>query len=298
MALGAFWFSIMSLLVKLAGQRLPSIEIVLVRAMITLALSIAMLQRARIPVWGKRRRLLAVRGLFGFVALTAFYFSVIHLPLAEATVIQYVNPVFAAVLATWLLGERLGIRELVCIAVGLIGVVLVARPAVIFGHSAALDPRYLAVALMGALFSAAAYVSVRQLGRTEHPLVVVFYFPLVTVPLALPFALVGWIWPTPMEWLILLGIGVSTQAGQLSITRGLQMEPAGRATAVGYLQIVFAAVWGALFFREFPGVFGIVGAVLIAGSTLWLLSGRQAGRQGAPPASRGSPMADREEERS
>jgi drug/metabolite transporter (DMT)-like permease len=298
MALGAFWFSVMSLLVKLAGQRLPSIEVVLVRALITLALSIAMLHRARIPVWGQRKGLLAVRGLLGFVALTAFYFSVIHLPLAEATVIQYVNPVFAAVLATWLLGERLGIREIVCIAVGLLGVVLVARPAVIFGHAAALDPRYLAVALLGALFSAAAYVSVRQLGRTEHPLVVVFYFPLVTVPLALPFALAGWIWPTPMEWLILLGIGVSTQAGQLSITRGLQLEPAGRATAVGYLQIVFAAVWGALFFREFPGIFGLLGALLIAGSTLWLLSGRAIGRPVATSTSSDPRAADSKEKRS
>ncbi len=271
MALGAFWFSVMSLLVKLAGQRLPSIEIVLVRAALTLVLSIAMLRRARIPVWGTQKRLLALRGLLGFVALTAFYFSVIHLPLAEATVIQYTNPVFAAILAAWLLRERFGALEASCIGLGLLGVVLVAQPATLFGGSASLEPRYVAIALLGAIFSAAAYVSVRRLGRTEHPLVVVFYFPLVTVPLALPFAVAGWIWPTGVEWLLLLGIGVSTQMGQVWITRGLQLEAAGRATAVGYLQIVFAVVFGAVVFREIPGPGAVMGTVLVVGSTLALV---------------------------
>lgn len=280
MALGAFWFSVMSLLVKVAGQRLPSIEIVLVRAVLTLALSLAMLRRARVPVWGTQRTLLALRGLLGFVALTAFYFSVIHLPLAEATVIQYTNPVFAAILAAWLLRERFGAREAICIGLGLLGVVLVAQPATLFGATAALEMRYVAIALLGALFSAAAYVSVRRLGTTEHPLVVVFYFPLVTVPLALPFALAGWIWPTRIEWLLLLGIGVSTQMGQVWITRGLQLEAAGRATAVGYLQIVFAALFGAVVFRELPGAGAVLGTVLIVGSTLALVwQGRSFRRQ-------------------
>lgn len=273
MAYGAFWFSVMSLLVKLAGQRLPSIEIVLVRAALTLGLSVAMLRRAHVPVWGNRPLLLVLRGLLGFVALTAFYFSVVHLPLAEATVIQYTNPVFAAIFAAWLLRERIGAREIACIAFGLVGVALVAQPGLLFG-AASLDVRYVLVALLGAIFSAAAYVLVRQLGTTEHPLVVVFYFPLVTVPLAIPFASVTWVWPTPLEWLLLLGIGVSTQLGQIGITRGLQLAPAGRATAVGYLQIVFAALWGVLFFRELPGPLAIAGTAMIVGSTLVLLLGR------------------------
>jgi drug/metabolite transporter (DMT)-like permease len=69
---------------------------------------------------------------------------------------------------------------------------------------------------------------------------------------------------------VLVGVGVTTQIAQVYMTRGLQMERAGRATAVGYLQVVFAAAWGALFFAEFPDRWSLLGGSLILGSTLLL----------------------------
>jgi len=274
MAVGAFWFSVMSLLVKVAGERLPSQQIVLARAVVTLALSWAMVRRAGVSPWGKARGRLALRGLAGAVGLTCFYFSLVHLPLAEATVIQYMNPVFTAVLAGALLGERMGRREVACVFLSLAGVVLVTHPAVLFGGEARLSPLYVGIALTGALGSAIAYTTIRTL-RDEHPLVVVFYLPLLTVPITIPPLLFGSgaRWPTPVEWLVLAGIGVATQVAQVYMTRGLQMERAGRATAVGYLQIVFAALWGILFFGEAPDAWSFAGAALIVGSTLTLVRG-------------------------
>ena len=270
MAYSAFWFSIMSLLVKLAGQRLPSMQIVFVRAVVTLVLSWAMLRRAQLSPWGGRHGLLAVRGIIGFLSLTCFYFGIVHLPLAEATLIQYTNPVFAALLAAVLLHERIGARHAIGVAASLVGVVLVTRPAVLFGAQAsALDPRYAGIAFFGAVFSALVYVIVRMLRDTDHPLVVVFWFPLLTVPLALPFALRAWLWPTPGEWLTLLGVGASTQVAQVYMTRGLQLEPAGRATAVGYLQVAFAALWGIVFFGDRPNGWTAAGAAVIVASTIW-----------------------------
>src|SRR5688572_20362062 len=99
MIVSAFAFSVMTLLVKLAGQRIPSQEIVTVRAALTLLLSYAALRRAGLPVLGTRRPLLIVRGLFGFAALSCIYYAVTHMPLAEATVIQYLHPPFTALLA-------------------------------------------------------------------------------------------------------------------------------------------------------------------------------------------------------
>lgn len=277
MALGAFWFSVMSLIVKVAGQRLGAMQLVLVRGVLTLLLSVALLRRARLRVWGTGHslRLLLLRGVLGSVALSCFYWSLVHLPLAEATVIQYTNPVFAALLAAWLLGERLGWREAACIAGGLVGVVLIARPAFLFGGASAISPGAAALALFGAVCSASAYVTVRRLGAREHPLVVVFYLPLLTIPIAAPLALMEWRWPTAWEWLLLLAIGVTTQIAQVYFTRGLQLERAARATAVGYLQIVFAALWGAVVFGELPRTWTVAGAALIVGSTLWLGKGRR-----------------------
>ncbi len=272
MIAGAFFFSLMSLAVKLVGQRIPSQQIVLVRGLLNVGFTYAMLRGAGVYLWGSRPRVLALRGLLGFAALSCFYYGIIHLPLADATVLQYTNPVWTGLLAAWLLGERMKPVEGAMVVASLVGVVMIARPAFLFGAEAqSLDLTAVAVALTGAMFSAAAYVTVRQLGRTEHPLVIVFYFTLVTVPAALPGVwLAGPVLPTGGEWIALLAVAITAQAGQVYLTRGLQLEPAGRATAVGYLQIVFAAMWGAAFFAEIPDAWAIAGALLILVSTLVL----------------------------
>jgi drug/metabolite transporter (DMT)-like permease len=269
MALGAFWFSLMSLAVKLVGRRLPSSEVVLVRGIFTLILSIAMLRHARVGLWGTQKFLLTLRGVFGWAALSCYYFSLVHLPLGEATLIQYSNPVFVAVLAALVLGEAIGLAEVLCLLASLGGVLLITRPAVLFGgDAAAIPPSQVAIALGGALFSAAGYTVVRRIGTTEHRGVLVFYLPLVTIPLTLPFISSAWSWPNAREWLLLVAIGLTTQLGQSYMTRGLQLERASRATAVSYLQIVFAAAWGAVVLGELPDEWTVAGAVVITGSTL------------------------------
>ena len=220
---------------------------------------------------GNDRKRLLLRSAFGFIALICFYYAVIHLPLADVTVIQYTNPVFTALLAAWLLSEGVGSKEVTVTVVSLAGVVLVARPTFLFGTSAAaLDPVAVGIALLGAVMSAAAYVTVRRLGRTEDPMVIVFWFAAFSVVASLPALALNPVMPTGWQWLVLAGVGVFTHMGQISITYGLKLERAGRATSVGYLQIVFAALWGLLFFAEVPGPLSVLGALLIVGSTLRL----------------------------
>ena len=137
MAVGAFWFSVMSVLVKLAGQRLPSMEIVFFRGILTLAMSYVIVKRAGIvPVLGNNSRLLLQRGVLGAAALACFLFSLTHLPLAEATLIQYMNPVFAILVAHWWFGEKMARKEWIALAASLTGVLLITRPAFLFGGAA------------------------------------------------------------------------------------------------------------------------------------------------------------------
>jgi drug/metabolite transporter (DMT)-like permease len=270
-AAGAFFFSVMSLLVKVAGTRLPNSEIVLVRAVVMLVLSYGMLRAAGPWPRIQNHRLLIARGAIGFVGLYAFYYTLVHLPLAEATVIQYTNPVFSALIAVWLLQERLVARELLGIMASLLGVVLIARPSFLFGQGAAMDPWVVAIGLAGAVFSATAYVLVRKLRTTERPAVIVFYFAWVSALLAIPLAWRDLIWPTPVEWAVLLGVGVATHAGQVCLTKGLHLERAGRATTVSYLQIVFAIAWGVLVFHALPAPLTWLGAVMVVASALAVL---------------------------
>jgi drug/metabolite transporter (DMT)-like permease len=289
MAVSAFWFSLMALGVKAAGRRLPSQEVVLVRGLVTLALSWAALRRGglavRVPGAG-RQALLVLRGLFGTAGLTCFYASLVRLPLAEATLLQYTNPLWAAALAAAVLGERVRRRDALALGAGLAGVAMVVGPGLAAARGAGgVDPGAAAVGLAGAACSAAAYVVIRRMGAAEDPRRVTLYLPLVTVPAALPAALAGWVWPTGREWLVLAGVGASTQLAQTYMTRGLQRERAARATAVGYLQLVFAAAWGWLAFGDRPGAWTAAGAATIVAGTLALAWRR---RGAAAPASAAS----------
>lgn len=267
MAYAAFGFSVMSLLVKVAGRTLPSQEIVFGRSVVTLVLSGAMLRREGRSVWGTHRTLLTLRGAAGFAALLCFFYALTHLPLGDATVIQYLNPVFTAVLAAVLLGESLRSSVLVGTVGSLAGVALIAQPAFLFGRAARLDPYAVSVGVLGALLSAVAYVLVRRLRGREHYLVIVYYFSLAGTVGALPLSLPSWVWPSWTGWIVLIAIGCVTQVAQIYMTRGLHLEEAGRATAVGYLQPLFAFAWGATFFGEHPGWLGAAGALLILGGT-------------------------------
>ena len=189
----------------------------------------------------------------------------IHLPLAEATLLQFMHPVFTVALAAGLLGERIGRGIWFGIPLAVAGVLLVVRPAFLFGGAAApLDPFAVAVALSGAFFAADAYVTVRHLARTgENPLAIVFSFPAVTVALALPLMLRDFVWPEGIEWLWLALTGATAQAGQMALTRGIQLLPASRATAYSYTQIVFASLLGAWLFGESPDAWTAGGAALV-----------------------------------
>jgi len=268
---GAFAFSIMTSFVKIAGQRLPSQEVVAARAVVSLVLSWLLVRRQGISPWGTHRRLLFMRGFLGYLALSCVFHSVAVMPLADATVIQYLYPLFTAVLATMFLGERPTLRIAVAGVASIAGIALVAKPSFLFGvlpsAPSALD---VLIAVAGAFLTALAYVGVKRLTEVEHPLVIVFYFPLVTLPATLPALVHSAVMPRGVEWLVLIGVGVATQAGQVWFTRGLQYETATTATALTYMQVVFATIWGSLFFGEIPDSRTIFGAILVVSGAFLL----------------------------
>src|SRR3569623_289339 len=119
MATSAFGFSVMAMLVKLAARELPTGEIVLARALLTLGLSFWLVRRAGLTPWGTRRLGLAFRGLRGGSGLAVYYLSLVRLPLAEATTLQNGVPVFTALLAWRVLGVRIGWAAAFALACGM-----------------------------------------------------------------------------------------------------------------------------------------------------------------------------------
>lgn len=260
----AFCFSLMTVCVKEVGGRVPVAEIVLVRSVVSVVLSLVLLRRAGISPWGNRRGLLVLRGLLGSLALLAVFAALTRLPLAAATLLQYTYPTLTALMAWLWLAEPVRSKLWLAMALGWLGVLLVAQP----GGGQPLDPIGVAVALTGALFTALAYVSVRALGSSEHPHVIVFYFPLISIPLSLPLVLLAPVFPSSRELGWMVAVGIFTQLGQLGLTRGLLSLPAARATALSYAQVAFAAFWGWWIFGESLTPMTLAGAALILAASL------------------------------
>ena len=265
MVISAAGFALMGALVKSAGQSsLPVMQIIAARALVSLILSYADIKRLGVSVWGHNKPLLFARGLVGFLALLCVYYSLVHLPLAEATLLQYTHPMFTLLIALLALGEGIRRNTITCLALSLIGLLLIVSPSLILGSpQQSLASLPIAIALLGALGSAVAYVIVRKLAATEHSSVIIFYFPLVCLPAT---AALGWrefVWPTGIECLILLGVGVFTQIGQLGLTKGLALHNAGIVVAFSYVQVPMAVVLGILFFEETPTLWVLAGGLCI-----------------------------------
>ncbi|MGR5318969.1 DMT family transporter [Vibrio sp. DNB22_19_1] len=264
MVLSAFGFALMSATVKhVSLHGIPVFEIVAARALVSLVISYLDVKRKRISVWGNNKALLFARGAVGTMALMCVYYSVTTLPLAEATIFQYIHPVFTALLAMFFLKERIQFSTLVCIVLCVLGVYVIVKPETSAGTEHVLPMFSVMIALLGAFGSSIAYVIVRKLSQTEDSSVIIFYFPLVALPASIVLMGGQFVIPNLYLTMMLVLVGVFTQIGQLGLTKAMQTQEAGKASAYSYVQIIFSVVLGIAFFGEQPSLWTYLGGLLI-----------------------------------
>ncbi|EOK5764649.1 DMT family transporter [Vibrio vulnificus] len=269
MILSALGFALMSASVKYVSVHgIPLFEIVAARALVSLIISYLDVKRKGISVWGNNKRWLFARGAVGTLALMCVYYAVTALPLAEATILQYVHPVFTALLAVLFLKERVQPATLACIVLCLLGVFTMVYPS--FDASGVGEQPMLSVgiALLGAFGSSIAYVIVRKLSRTEDSSVIIFYFPLVALPVSAMLIGDDFVVPDVALILVLILVGIFTQIGQFGLTKAMQTQTAGNASAYSYVQIVFSALLGVVLFNEVPSIWTLLGGSLIVTGAL------------------------------
>ncbi len=268
MLLSALGFALMAASVKaVGGYGIPVMEIVAARAIVSLAISYVDVKRKRISVWGHNKPLLIARGAIGAVSLMVIYFAVTTMPLAEATILQYTYPAFTAVLALIFLKERIQIATIICIALSILGLLVMMLPGM-DTDTTALPLLSIGAALLGAFGSAAAYVIVRQLSRSEDGSVIIFYFPLIALPASLILLGDDFVMPGTEALILLIMVGIFTQIGQIGMTKAMSAESAGKATAYAYVQVIFSAILGIMFFSEIPTFWTLMGGGLIIAGAL------------------------------
>lgn len=256
-------------------HHLPALEIILFRSVFSIVASYVALRRLNVNPFGNNYRLLISRGSTGALGLICYFLALQHLPLATAVTVQYLAPIFTAVLGIWLVREPVRSWQWVFFGLSFGGVLLVQQgspvgAAVGSGGEAGLV--FLGIGLLGALVSGLSYNAIRKLRGLEHPLVIVFYFPLISLPIAAVACLFNWQTPDGTDWLWLLACGVFTQGAQLTMTRAYQMERLSRVAPLNYLGMFYALGLGYVFFDESFGVLAYGGMALVlfgVGLNIW-----------------------------
>lgn len=254
--LSTLFFAIMNVGVKYLDH-IPAHEVVFFRAWVSLVMGYILVKRAGLNPWGNNKKLLIARGLAGTAALTMYFYTLQEMPLASAVTIQYLSPIFTIIIASFMLKEHTRPIQWLFFVVSFAGVVMIK------GFDARITPLELTLGILAAMSSALAYNFVRKLKDTDHPLVVVFYFPLVTVPIIGPYTVTHWVAPSWTDWIILLAIGVAVTIAQIFMTKGYQAERASNVSNFNYLGSVYALLIGWFFFAESIPWLGLAGIVLI-----------------------------------
>ncbi len=208
-----------------------------------------------------------VRGGVGLIGMIFNFASVILLPLAEATTISFAVPIFATILSAFFLRERVGKHRWGAVIVGFIGMLVVVQPG---GSPIPLNGAL--VGLCGALMVATVSLQLRDLGRTESPVTIVFWFSLLSmVPLGLilPF----FISPdhSTTQWFLLSGIGFFGGIGQIAITASLRFAPVSTVVIMDYFSLLTATLLGWLIWQHLPAQSTWFGAPIIVVSGLYIV---------------------------
>lgn len=265
MLLSALGFALMAVCVKVANTTygIPALEIVAARALVSAIISYADIKRKRISMWGNNTAWLIARGTVGALALIFVYYAITTLPLAEATILQYLHPVFTALLALIFLKEQIQRSTLTCIVFGIFGLFIMIQPNFVADSQTSYSWLSIGAALLGAFGSAVAYVIVKKLTKTDDSSVIVFYFPIIALPISLVLLGSDFVIPSLAATGVLILVGIFTQIGQIGLTKALQSSDASKATAYAYVQVIFSIFIGWAYFSEIPTLTTIIGGSLI-----------------------------------
>jgi len=243
MLFATLFFSMMNVAVKMLPH-IPAVEIVFFRSVVSLVLSLGILKASKINIWGKNHGILILRGASGAMALILYFRLIQEIPLASATTILFLSPVFATILGIFFVKEEVRPIQWLFFVVSFIGIVMVK------GFDTRIGIIYLLMGFSSSLFSGIAFNCIRKLNTSEHPLVIIFYFPLVTLPITGIWTYFNWVVPQGMDWFILLMVGILTQIAQYFMTLSFQNEEISKVASLRYLGIIYALILGFIFFDE------------------------------------------------
>lgn len=264
MLTGATAFSAMSLCAKHLYADYHVLQAVFFRSLfVFLPATILILLRNKALLRTRNRVAHVWRGTIGFASMLCMFYSFKLLPLADAVAINFLGPVFAVLFSMIILREKARRRHWIVLGAGLTGVMIMTNP----GHGG-VNWTGFSVGFFGAILFGVTQTWMRILGRTEHALTTVWVFSLLATLFSattLPFV---WRSPAFADWPFFIGSGLFALIGQIAVTRAYQYAPAATIGPFNYTSLIWAMLFGWLFWNEqpTPQIIAGAGVIILAGS--------------------------------
>jgi len=237
-------------------------QIVFFRSLGSLFFSVPFIIKHKIPPLGNNQKLLFLRGVVGLISMTLFIASVKFLPMGTAVSIRYIAPIFATVFAIFILKEKIKNSQWLCFLIAFIGVL------VLKGFNTEVNITGLSLALCSAVFSGLVYNILRKIGDSEHPVVVVNYFMVISAIIGGVLAINHWQNPEGLEWVLLLTFGSFGYIAQLYMTKAFQLAETNQVAPFKYAEVIFTMIVGVVGFHEIYTLWSVIGVLLIVSGLL------------------------------
>jgi len=268
---GALWmggallsFSLMAVAVRELLRTMGSFEILFLRSLVSFVLVLAAMPRFGLGALRTRRfGLHVVRNVLHFGGQYAWVYAIAMLPLATVFAIEFTMPVWAALLAMLILGERLNQGRIVMLVLGLAGILIILRPGFGIVQPAAL------VMLAGSFAYASVMIATKRLSENDSAFAILFYMSAIQLPLAFVPALPGWVAPalTDLPWVV--AVGAAGLSAHYCMTRAVRIADAMVVVPIDFLRLPLIAVVGMIFYGEPLEIPIMLGAAVIFAGTYY-----------------------------
>jgi len=251
-------FMAMAIAGRELASELTTFQILFFRSCVGLVAVIALLQRSG---WTQvRTRMLGthlMRNVAHFGGQYGWFHGIALIPLTEVFAIEFTVPIWTAILATLILGERMNRLRVLAIILGFAGILVILRPGI-----ATVSPGALAV-LSGAAAYAIAHVLTKRLSATQTPLAILFYMTVIQLPLGLVLALPHWVWPSTHLYPWIAVVALTALSAHYCMARAFRLADATVVVPMDFVRLPLISVVGVVFYGEAPQVWVFVGAAIV-----------------------------------
>ena len=287
---GMMFISVNDMLMKSLSGAYPLHQLIFLRSSVAIVFTVMLLKYEggfKLLNTG-RWALHATRAIFILIANSAFFAAIASLPLATATALYFVGPLFVTLLSIPVLGETVGPRRFAAIAVGFVGVLVMMVP-----QMSTQEGGYgwiVVLPVIAAGFYACMSVLTRKLGQTSRASALALHMQLAFILISAIFYLVAgdgrfvtpdsnasvqfllraWVWPDSADWMPILGLGVLSAFIAYLMTQAYRLSHASVVAPFEYILLVFSLFWGWTIFGEWPSLSVFIGAGIVIGSGVYI----------------------------